>query len=96
MVSNKMVISEWYIGDYIEEIGRGLILRYYPGICLEELRKTMEILSRNSRSRGRELYGIISAMLTVSLPTLLLIQDRPDELAHLLSSIRICFISSFP
>jgi hypothetical protein len=28
------------IGKKLEEIGRGLILRYYYGICLEELGKT--------------------------------------------------------
>jgi hypothetical protein len=29
--------------------------RYYPGICLEELRKTMKDLSQDSRSPGRDL-----------------------------------------
>jgi hypothetical protein len=35
--------------------GRGLILRYYPGICLEGLRETTENLSQDSRSSGRDL-----------------------------------------
>jgi hypothetical protein len=39
----------------MEGRGRGLILRYYPSICLEELRKTMKNLSRDSQSPGRDL-----------------------------------------
>jgi hypothetical protein len=30
-------------------------LRYYPGICLEGLRKTTKILSQDSRHPGRDL-----------------------------------------
>jgi hypothetical protein len=32
-----------------------LNLRYYPGICVEGLRKTMKNLSQDSRSPGRDL-----------------------------------------
>jgi hypothetical protein len=39
----------------MEVSDRGLILRYYPGIRLEGLRKTTEILSQDSLSRGRDL-----------------------------------------
>jgi hypothetical protein len=35
--------------------GRGLILRYYTIICLEELRETTKNLSQDSRSAGRDL-----------------------------------------
>jgi hypothetical protein len=35
--------------------GRGLILRYYPGICLEGLREITENLSQDSRSSCRDL-----------------------------------------
>jgi hypothetical protein len=35
MVSNKNVISEWWIKNELEESGLGLILRYYPSIYLE-------------------------------------------------------------
>jgi hypothetical protein len=39
----------------VEGNGRGLIVRYYPIICLEELRKAMKNLSQDSRSPGRDL-----------------------------------------
>jgi hypothetical protein len=35
--------------------GRALILRYYPGIPIEELRDIMKILRQNSRFPGRDL-----------------------------------------
>jgi hypothetical protein len=35
--------------------GRGLILRYYPGIVVESLRKITKNLSQDSRSPGRDL-----------------------------------------
>jgi hypothetical protein len=35
--------------------GRGLILRYYPSIRLEGLRKITKSLSQDSRSPGRDL-----------------------------------------
>jgi hypothetical protein len=50
-------------GD-LEGCGRGLILRYYPDICLEELRQITKNLSHYSLSPGRELnlgppeYGV--------------------------------------
>jgi hypothetical protein len=39
----------------MEGSGRGLILRYYPGICLVRVRKTTTNLSQDSRSLGRDL-----------------------------------------
>jgi hypothetical protein len=53
--SNKMVVSEWRIGKDLKGRGSGLILRYYPGIRLEGLRKTTKNLSKDSRSPGRDL-----------------------------------------
>jgi hypothetical protein len=38
--------------------GRGLILRCYPGIRLEKLRKTTVNLCRDSRSPGRDLNPV--------------------------------------
>jgi hypothetical protein len=35
--------------------GSGAILRYYVGICLEELRKTTKNLSHDSRFSGRDM-----------------------------------------
>jgi hypothetical protein len=35
----------------LEGSGRGLILRYYPGICLEELKEAMKNLSQERRFR---------------------------------------------
>jgi hypothetical protein len=46
IASNGRVINEWWIGKDVERSGRGLILRYYPEICLERLRKTTKTLSR--------------------------------------------------
>jgi hypothetical protein len=40
----------------LEGSGRGLILRYYPGVCLKGLRKTTKTLSQDNRSPGRGLY----------------------------------------
>jgi hypothetical protein len=39
----------------LEGSGLGLILRLYPGICLEDLRKTTEYLNQNSRFPGQDL-----------------------------------------
>jgi hypothetical protein len=49
------VMSEWQIGKDAEESGSGLILRHYPSICLEGLRKTTKNLSQDSRPPGRDL-----------------------------------------
>jgi hypothetical protein len=48
-------ISEWWwIGNNFVRSGRGLILRYYPGIGLEGLSKTMNEVNQDRRYRGRE------------------------------------------
>jgi hypothetical protein len=44
-----------WIGKDLEGSGHGLILRCYPKIFLEELRKIMKILSQDSRSLGKDL-----------------------------------------
>jgi hypothetical protein len=46
VASNKRVIREWWIWKDLEGRGRSLILRYYPGIHLEGLRKTTKTLVR--------------------------------------------------
>jgi hypothetical protein len=47
------MISEWqWIGKDLVGRGRGLILRQYPGICLEGLRKATENLSQQMWSPG--------------------------------------------
>jgi hypothetical protein len=38
--SYEGLLSELWIANDLEGRGRGLILSYYPSICLEELRKT--------------------------------------------------------
>jgi hypothetical protein len=48
-VDNRMT-SEWWIGNDLVGSGRGLILRYYPGIRLEGLRKFTKLLGQDSRS----------------------------------------------
>jgi hypothetical protein len=50
-VDDRMV-SEWWIGMDLVGRGRGLILRYYPGIRLEGPRKTTKNLNQDSRSSG--------------------------------------------
>jgi hypothetical protein len=52
---NDRVISEWWIGKDLEGSGHDLILRYYPGICLEGLRKTMKTLRQDSQSLSQDL-----------------------------------------
>jgi hypothetical protein len=47
--------GELLIGKDVKGSGRGLILRYYPGICLEGLSKTTIFLSQDSRSPERDL-----------------------------------------
>jgi hypothetical protein len=49
------MICEWWIAKDVKESDRGLILMYYPGICLERLRKNTEILSQVDQSIGRGL-----------------------------------------
>jgi hypothetical protein len=39
----------------MEGSGRGLILRHYPGMCLDGLRKTKKNVGQDSRSPGRDL-----------------------------------------
>jgi hypothetical protein len=55
VASNDRAISEWWIGSELKESGHGLILRYYPGICLKGLGKTTKSLSQDSRSSGLDL-----------------------------------------
>jgi hypothetical protein len=50
-----MMIGEWWIQKDVEGSGRCLILRYYPGICLERQRKTTKVLSQDSRYPDRVL-----------------------------------------
>jgi hypothetical protein len=42
VASNEGVISKLRVGKDVGESGRGLILKHYPSICLEGLRKTKE------------------------------------------------------
>jgi hypothetical protein len=47
------MISEWlWVGKALVGSGHGLILRYYPGIRLEGLRKTTRNLNQGSQSTG--------------------------------------------
>jgi hypothetical protein len=47
------VKSKWWNGKYLEGSGRSLILKCYPVIRLEGLRKTTKNLSQDSLSSGR-------------------------------------------
>jgi hypothetical protein len=46
---HKMMMGEWWIG---KGYGRK---RYYPGICLERMKKTTKILRQHSQSPSRDL-----------------------------------------
>jgi hypothetical protein len=50
-----MVTGKLRIEINVEGSGRGLTLRQYTKICLEELRKTTKNLSQDSRFGGRHL-----------------------------------------
>jgi hypothetical protein len=50
---DERLLSDWRrIGKDLKGSGSGLILRYYPGISMEGLRKTTKNLSQDSRSPG--------------------------------------------
>jgi hypothetical protein len=55
IASNKRVTSKLWFGKDLEESGRDLILRYYPGIHLQGLRETTKNLSQDSRSPDRDI-----------------------------------------
>jgi hypothetical protein len=50
-----MVLRDSWPEKNLQGSGRGLILRYYPGIRMEGMRKTSKLLGQGSRSPGREL-----------------------------------------
>jgi hypothetical protein len=50
-----MAVSKRGIENNLEGRGRGLILRYSPGICLEGLREKTKNLSQDSRSLDQDL-----------------------------------------
>jgi hypothetical protein len=52
----------------VEGSGRGLILKYYPGICLEELRKTSKNVSQDSQCPGRDSSQTLSDNMSEVLP----------------------------
>jgi hypothetical protein len=47
-IDDKVISEWWLIGKALVGSGRDLILRYYPGIRLEGLRKPRKILIRDS------------------------------------------------
>jgi hypothetical protein len=61
IASNDRVISERWI-ENLEANGHGLILRYYPGIHLEGLRKTMETSVRIAGLQAEILNGYLPNM----------------------------------
>jgi hypothetical protein len=52
---NEKVMSELWIGKNLEGSGRGLILRYHPGICLQGHRKSTKNLGQDNQSTCRDL-----------------------------------------
>jgi hypothetical protein len=51
-------MREWSIGKDFKGSGRGIILRCFPGIRLDGLRKTTKPLSQDSRSPSRDLNPV--------------------------------------
>jgi len=49
------MISEWWIEKDLEGSGHGLILKYYPSIHLERLRKTTKNLSQDNQSPRQDM-----------------------------------------
>jgi hypothetical protein len=101
IVSNGRVISEWRIGKDFERSGSALILRYYPGIRLEILRKTMKNLSQDSRSPSRnfnpgppEYEGVLSTRPRRSVPLVCRSRQLLIRFVNVvLVSLRLCFFS---
>jgi hypothetical protein len=54
-INNRVISEWWWIGKDLVGRGHGLIIRYYPGICLEGQRKTMKNLSQDSWLPGQRL-----------------------------------------
>jgi hypothetical protein len=52
---NEGVIRKWRVGKDVEGSGRVPIIRYYPILSMEGLRKTIKNLSQHSRSPSRDL-----------------------------------------
>jgi hypothetical protein len=55
IASKERLITQWWMGNYLDGSGRGLILRYYSGIRLEKLWNTTKTISQDNRSPGRDL-----------------------------------------
>jgi hypothetical protein len=58
IATDERVICEWRIGKDFEGNSCGLILRRYPGICLEGPRKITKDLNHDSSSPGRDLNPV--------------------------------------
>jgi hypothetical protein len=68
LASDEGVISELWIVKDVEGSSRGLILRYYPEIYLQGLKKTTKTLSQDSRYTGRG-YRSLPPEYEVGMPT---------------------------
>jgi hypothetical protein len=51
-VDGRVTSEWWWTGKDLVGRGRDLILRYYPGIRMDGLRKTTKHLNQDSRSQG--------------------------------------------
>jgi hypothetical protein len=52
-----MLISEWWIGEHLEGIGRGLILKYFLAFTWMDWVKPWRNLSQDSQSSSWDLYS---------------------------------------
>jgi hypothetical protein len=59
-VDDRVTSEWWLIGKDLVGNSRGLILRYYPGISLERLRKATKYLNQDSRSPGPRFESVTS------------------------------------
>jgi hypothetical protein len=84
------MINDLIIGKDMEGRGRGLI-RYYPSICLGELKKTTKNFSQDSQSPGRYLIQRppeYEAGVPTTLPTIKQIGYRPKKAEYLIPGYR--------
>jgi hypothetical protein len=76
-VDNRIISEWWYIGKDLVGSSCGLILRYYPGIRLEGLRKNTKNRNQEGRSPGKRIEPGTSRIRSTS------VTSRPQRMVDL-------------